>query len=103
MYSPSTADAVAAPPAPDGGTLIAFQDVTDSVYVERALRERNEALVTADEMKIKFVKTFSDVALGQPLLYVDSRGHMALAVNQNSFAATYRVKPPVELVIPRAK
>ena len=26
------------------------------------------------EMKIKFVKTFSDVPLGQPLLYIDSRG-----------------------------
>jgi S-adenosylmethionine hydrolase len=54
------------------------------------------------EMRIKFVKTFSDVALGQPLLYIDSRGHFALAVNQGSFAATYGVKPPVELVIPRA-
>jgi signal transduction histidine kinase len=46
-------------PLPDGGTLIAFQDVTDSVYVERALRERNEALVAADEMKIKFVRHVS--------------------------------------------
>ena len=46
-------------PLPDGGTLIAFQDVTDSVYVERALRERNEALVAADEMKIKFIRHVS--------------------------------------------
>jgi signal transduction histidine kinase len=42
-------------PLPDGGTLIAFQDVTDSVNVERALRERNEALIAADELKIDFV------------------------------------------------
>jgi S-adenosylmethionine hydrolase len=55
------------------------------------------------EMKIKFVKTFSDVAVGQPLLYIDSRGRLGLAVNQNSFAATYGVKPPVALVIPKAK
>ena len=54
------------------------------------------------EMKIKFVRTFSDVALGQPLLYIDSRGRFALAVNQGSFAAVYGVKPPVELFIPRA-
>jgi len=53
-------------------------------------------------MKIKFVRTFSDVAVGQPLLYIDSRGHFALAVNQGSFAAVYGVRPPVELVIPRA-
>jgi S-adenosylmethionine hydrolase len=54
------------------------------------------------EMKIKFVRTFSDVALGQPLLYIDSRGHLGLAVNQGSFAAAYGVKPPVELFIGRA-
>jgi S-adenosylmethionine hydrolase len=54
------------------------------------------------EMTIKFVKTFSDVPLGQPLLYIDSRGRFALAVNQNSFATIYGVKPPVALWIPRA-
>ena len=54
------------------------------------------------QMKIKFVRTFSDVALGQSLLYIDSRGHLGLAVNQESFAAGYGVKPPVELWIPRA-
>jgi len=53
-------------------------------------------------MKIKFVNTFSDVPLGQPLLYINSRGHLGLAVNQNSFAATYGVKVPVALFIPRA-
>ncbi|MGA9543878.1 MAG: S-adenosyl-l-methionine hydroxide adenosyltransferase family protein [Candidatus Sulfotelmatobacter sp.] len=53
------------------------------------------------EMKIKFVRTFSDVALGQPLLYIDSRGRFAMAVNQGSFAAVYGVKPPVELFISR--
>jgi S-adenosylmethionine hydrolase len=55
------------------------------------------------EMKVKFVHTFSDVGLNQPLLYIDSRGHVALAVNQNSFAAVYAVKPPVGLFIARAK
>jgi S-adenosylmethionine hydrolase len=53
-------------------------------------------------MKIKFVRTFSDVPLNQPLIYIDSRGRFALAVNQNSFAATYGIKPPVTLFIPRA-
>ncbi|MEA2951522.1 MAG: hypothetical protein QOJ96_1042 [Alphaproteobacteria bacterium] len=42
-------------PLPDGATLVAFHDVTDTVNVERALRERNEALVAADEIKIDFV------------------------------------------------
>ncbi|MGD0567932.1 MAG: S-adenosyl-l-methionine hydroxide adenosyltransferase family protein [Candidatus Sulfotelmatobacter sp.] len=55
------------------------------------------------EMKIKFVRTFSDVPLRQPLFYIDSRGHLALAVNQGSFAATYGVSPPVEFWIVRRK
>ena len=42
-------------PLPDGATLVTFQDVTDTVNVERALRERNEALETADSIKIDFV------------------------------------------------
>jgi signal transduction histidine kinase len=42
-------------PLPDGATLMTFNDVTDSVNVERALRERNEALEDADKIKIDFV------------------------------------------------
>jgi signal transduction histidine kinase len=42
-------------PLPNGATLVTFHDVTDSVNVERALRERNEALVDADKIKIDFV------------------------------------------------
>jgi len=54
------------------------------------------------ELSIPFVRTFSDVPLKTPLLYIDSRGRFALAVNQGSFAATYGIKPPVELFVPRA-
>ena len=31
-------------PLPDGATMLTFQDITDTEDVERALRERNEAL-----------------------------------------------------------
>ncbi|HTT21666.1 MAG TPA: SAM-dependent chlorinase/fluorinase [Candidatus Sulfotelmatobacter sp.] len=51
------------------------------------------------ELKMKFVKTFSDVPVGDPLLYIDSRGRLGLAVNQRSFAATYGIKPPTSLLI----
>jgi signal transduction histidine kinase len=50
----SVADLVTVP-LPDGATLVAFLDVTDTVNVERALRERNEALEAADALKIDFV------------------------------------------------
>jgi signal transduction histidine kinase len=46
-------------PLPDGATLVTFQDVTDSVNVERALRERNEALQAAYDLKNDFVHLVS--------------------------------------------
>jgi signal transduction histidine kinase len=42
-------------PLPDGATLVTFLDVSDTINVERALRERNEALETADALKVDFV------------------------------------------------
>ncbi len=42
-------------PLPDGATLFTFADVTDARRYERALEERNEALVAADRMKNAFI------------------------------------------------
>jgi S-adenosylmethionine hydrolase len=36
------------------------------------------------------------------LFYINSRGYLAVALNQGSFSAVYGVTPPVELLIPRA-
>jgi signal transduction histidine kinase len=46
-------------PLPDGATLVTFQDVTDTVNVERALREKNDALETAYALKNNFVHLVS--------------------------------------------
>jgi signal transduction histidine kinase len=46
-------------PLPDGATMLTFQDITDTENVERALREHNEALEAADQMKVDFVRHVS--------------------------------------------
>ena len=46
-------------PLPDGAVLLSYLDVTDSNRVERALRERNEALETADRLKSEFIASVS--------------------------------------------
>jgi S-adenosylmethionine hydrolase len=46
------------------------------------------------------VKTFSDVAVGAPLFYIDSRGRLSLGINQRNFSETYKIAPGTELVIP---
>ena len=53
------------------------------------------------EIQMPFVKTFADVPLKQPLLYIDSRGRASFAVNQSSFAAAYNIQPPQPIFIPR--
>lgn len=46
-------------PLPKGQTMLTFVDVTDSVNVERALTERNEALQRTDQLKTEFVQHVS--------------------------------------------
>ncbi|HYM76513.1 MAG TPA: SAM-dependent chlorinase/fluorinase [Candidatus Dormibacteraeota bacterium] len=90
--------------ATDGpfGNLVTNVDADDFLKLGYQRGQEVPVKVGDKELKMKFVKTFSDVPVGQPLLYIDSRGHLGLAVNQNSFAATYGVKPPAALLIPRA-
>jgi len=91
--------------ATDGpfGNLVTNLDAEDFLKLGYQRGEEAPLQLGGKEMKIKFVRTFSDVPRGQPLLYIDSRGHFALAVNQGSFAATFGVKPPLDLFIPRAR
>lgn len=55
------------------------------------------------KMEIPFVRTFSDVPLKQPLLYIDSRGRLGIAVDQGNFSQTYGIVPPQSIFIPRAQ
>ncbi len=61
-------------PLSDGAMLVTFQDVTDTVNVERALRERNEALEAADKLKIDFVHHVS-YELRSPLTNIIGFAH----------------------------
>jgi signal transduction histidine kinase len=46
-------------PLPDGAVLTTWLDVSDSAHVERALRERNDALAAADRLKSEFIANVS--------------------------------------------
>ena len=46
-------------PLPDGATLITYLDITDSFQVERALRDRAQALEAADRLKSEFIANVS--------------------------------------------
>ena len=86
-----------------------FGNLVTNVSAEQFLQlgfERGQKVpitVSGKPMEIPFVKTFADVPLKSPLLYIDSRGRLGLAVNQSSFAATYGIQPPTSLMIPPKK
>ncbi len=44
---------------PDGQTMMTFLDVTESANYQRVLKERNDALITADRLKDAFVQNVS--------------------------------------------
>ena len=46
-------------PLPDGNALFTMLDISDSRRIERALRDRNQALVAADQVKTDFVANMS--------------------------------------------
>jgi len=63
--------------------------------------DKLKATIAGREIEMPFVNTFSDVPLKQPLFFIDSRGRASFAVNQASFAATYKIDPPQPVFIPR--
>jgi S-adenosylmethionine hydrolase len=50
---------------------------------------------------LPYVKTFMDVPVGDPLLYINSRGRIAIAVNQGNYSKKFNVEPPGTIFIPR--
>src|SRR5438270_2410712 len=86
-----------------------FGNLVTNIYGSEFLKlgyERGQRVrftIGQTEMTIPFVRTFNDVPLKKPLMYIDSRGHLGLAVNQGSFASTYKIKPPISIFVPRVK
>jgi S-adenosylmethionine hydrolase len=50
---------------------------------------------------VPYMKTFMDVPVGDPLLYVDSRGRIAVALNERNFSAVNKITPPGTIFVPK--
>jgi hypothetical protein len=64
------------------------------------LGDRVHVTIAGTDYTLPFVKTFSDVPVGEGLLYIDSRGRLSVGIDQGNFAEVHHVTPPVELDIP---
>ncbi|MBI4853923.1 MAG: SAM-dependent chlorinase/fluorinase [Acidobacteria bacterium] len=81
------------------GNLITNIDEQDFAKLGYKLGDKVTIKIADHEISMPFVKTFSDVAINTPLLYVDSRGHLAMAINQNNFAQNYKIQIPSRISI----
>ncbi len=83
------------------GSLIS--DITDDEFKKLGYNLGDKITVQLNKkpFTLPYVKTFMDVPVGEPLLYVNSRGRMALALNERNFSEAYKITPPVPLSIPR--
>lgn len=85
------------------GNLITNVNREDFAKLGYQIGDRVPVTLGAIEMEIPIVHTFADVEIGKPLLFIDSRGRLSFALNQNDFARTYNTKPPVRFTIPAKK
>lgn len=81
-------------------TDIAGEDFNKLGY---ALGDKVTITIAQKAYTMPYVKTFMDVAVGQPLLYIDSRGRVGIALNERNFSKTYRISPLTGIFVPRKK
>jgi S-adenosylmethionine hydrolase len=63
--------------------------------------EKINVKIDKREFTLPYGNTFMDVPVGQPVIYVNSRGLVGVAINQGNFANKYKITPPVPIYIPR--
>jgi S-adenosylmethionine hydrolase len=83
------------------GSLITNISAADFKGLGYMLGDRVTLKIDKGFYTIPFVKTFMDVPVGDPLLYVDSRGRLGVALNESDFSKKHKVTPPVPIFIPR--
>jgi S-adenosylmethionine hydrolase len=83
------------------GNLVTNISAEDFLKLGYQRGDKLKVTIAGREVGMPFVRTFSDVPLKQPLLYIDSRGRASFALNQSSFATEYKIEPPQPIFIPR--
>ncbi len=83
------------------GSLITDVRGEDFKQLGYEMGDKVTVKIAGKPFTMPYVKTFMDVPVGQPLLYVDSRGRIGFAINERNFSKVYDIDPPVAVIIPR--
>jgi len=82
------------------GSLITDIPREDFQKLGYALGEKVPLQINKKPVVLPYGKTFMDVPVGDTLLYIDSRGRVAIAVNQGNYAKKFNVEVPGTISIP---
>ena len=91
--------------ATDGpyGNLLTDVDATLAASLGWVVGDQVPVAIGGEQLTLPFVRTFSDVPAGAPLLYIDSRARLGVAINRGNFAEAHHVTIPAPLAIPRKR
>jgi S-adenosylmethionine hydrolase len=83
------------------GSLIT--DIPGDEFKKLAYRlgDKVPMLINRNLVTLPYVKTFMEVPVGDPLLYVDSRSRVGIAVNQGNYSKQFGITPPGTIFIAR--
>ncbi|HTC93059.1 MAG TPA: SAM-dependent chlorinase/fluorinase [Terriglobales bacterium] len=91
--------------ATDGpfGNLITNTEASEFAKLGYSIGDEVKFTLAGKPYTMPFVRTFSDVAKHAPLLYIDSRGRLAIAVNQGNAQSWLHVTLPSPLLFQKKK
>jgi S-adenosylmethionine hydrolase len=83
------------------GSLITDVAKEDLESLGYSLDDQVTVQINKKPVTLPYVKTFMNVPVGASLLYIDSRGRVAIAVNQGNYSKKFSIEPPATLFIPK--
>lgn len=83
------------------GSLITDITREDFARLGYALDDKVTLQINKKPVTLPYVQTFMNVPVGESLLYIDSRGRVAVAVNQGSYSKKFNIDPPATIFIPK--
>ncbi len=81
------------------GSLVTDITKEDFASLGYVLDDKVTVQINKKPVTVPYVKTFMNVPVGESLLYIDSRGRVAIAVNQGNYSKKFAVDPPGTIFI----
>jgi S-adenosylmethionine hydrolase len=66
-----------------------------------SLGEKITVQLNKKSFTLPYTRTFMNVRVGEPLLFIDSRDRVSLAINQGNFSTLNKIAPPGKIFVPK--